>query len=141
MRKPMLINNVNYDFFEDHIDYLSEKQIHFIVEYGKNNYSIRHTCEAVEMHKDTYYKWMRDNTSFKYLIEKYKVKIIDDAKGVLYNILLNGKNDYIRLDAAKFILKTLGKAEFSESLDLNGNIEVNKQVLINIVKPNNLLDE
>ena len=110
---------------------LNEKQLAFIKCYHKFNYHIGKTCEHVGIHRQTYYAWLQLNPNFKMATEYLHEAYIDDAVACVNRAIGNDN-----VDAAKFVLKTLGKRRgFVESMDITSNGETIGVPTINIIMP------
>lgn len=109
---------------------LTEKQLLFIQNYHKFNYHIGKTCEFVGVHRQSYYDWLK-NPNFKMACDCLHEAYIDDAVACVNRAIGNDN-----VDAAKFVLKTLGKRRgFAESMDITTNGESINVPIINIITP------
>ncbi len=107
-----------------------EKRQEFLDNYKANNFNIGKTCEFIGVSRSSYYEWLKE-PEFKTVIENYKEYFIDAAEDTLYKAAEAGS-----IDAAKFVLKHLGKKRgYIDSLDVTSNGQtINTIRLIEIKK-------
>lgn len=112
---------------------LTDKQLAFISVYARLNYHISHTCEQIGVQRQSYYDWLK-NPNFKMAIDCLHEAYIDDAVSCMNRAIANDN-----IDAAKFVLKTLGRRRgFIESMDITSNGETIGVPTINIIMPQKL---
>lgn len=124
-------------------DFIVRKQVNqenFFANFEKFNFNINKTCAEIGISRDTYYYWFQTDADFKIKLDEYKNRYIDQAQSVLFDVLMHSKSDMLRLDAAKFVLKTLGKDRgYQENIDITSNKQQIKPVTINILS--NMIEE
>lgn len=66
---------------------LTEKQVKFLKVFGKKMCNVKQTCEAIGIHRDTYYAWYNSEQSdtFKNEVDAIKEGLKDDAESKLYH--------------------------------------------------------
>lgn len=111
----------------------------FLKEYPKNNYSIGDTCRACDISRVTYYHWMNTEPTFKEAIDAFREDFVDIAEQALLSL-----NKDLNPQAVIFTLKTLGKKrgyQEQSKIDVNLNGEIVNKISIEIVKPNNQIED
>ena len=84
---------------------LNEKHKKFLKFYVANMGNVKQTCEAMNMSRQTYYKWFNTNDTFKMEAEAVFEGLLDTAESQLHMNIMEGKEASIF-----FFLKTRGKA-------------------------------
>jgi len=83
---------------------LNQNQKNFVEVFEKNACNIKHTCQKVNIDRQTYYNWMSKNSTFKKLIHDCHEGLIDFAETKLMEKIKDGDTT-----ANIFFLKTKGK--------------------------------
>lgn len=112
-----------------------QRQQSFLTHYAKNRFNITKTCEDIDISTETFYDWKRRYPAFCDALIQYREMLHDLAEDTLYYMMQYSRNDAVRLDAAKFILKTTAKKRgYVEGLDITSNGKTMPIVNINIIK-------
>lgn len=85
-------------------EHLSDVQKMFLNVYDASMGNVSIACIKANVGRSTYYKWMRENPSFKKNVENLKEGMIDFAESKLFQEIQKGNTT-----AILFFLKTQGK--------------------------------
>ena len=113
-------------------DLMKDKYAAWITKYIENDYAITKTCDDIGIHYQCYLKWRKDQLFMEMLTEA-RQGLVEMAENVLRKAAKN--ND---TDAAKFIIKTLGKNKDWQPDQQKIDITSAGQpigAIINIIKP------
>lgn len=122
---------VQIKIFKNNKFKLSTKQMRAIELLISCEMSQTKVAEEVDVSERTLYNWMRCNEEFRSAMEWYRKEVYKDyapkAVETVVEIMLNGENDRVRLDAAKDILTRAGDDAVSK-VDLESENTVNINV-------------
>ena len=122
---------VQIKIFKNNNFKLSTKQMRAIELLISCEMSQTKVAEEVDVSERTLYNWMRCNEEFRSAMEWYRKEVYKDyapkAVETVVEIMLNGENDRVRLDAAKDILTRAGDDAVSK-VDLESENTVNINV-------------
>lgn len=104
---------------------LNEKQVKFLQIFAKKLANVRQTCIAVNISRNTYYRWMRTNQIFATEIEGIEEGLYDDAESIIYHKIFVDKDTTSLIFFMKTKMKHRGYVERQE---LNANIKGQMEV-------------
>lgn len=128
------ITNTMENKSHKHTQSLTPEQSEFIRLFPANSWNIGRTMEAIGMSRRTYYEWLDNNELFKQTIEDFKEDLVDIAEQTMIRAMERENS----VDAAKFMLKYLGrKRGYTDRTEIDIT-SGNKPITINIIKPDDV---
>ena len=112
-------------------DGLSDKQIKFINKYVNSYCNVSKACKAVEITRQTFYRWSKESDSFREAVEQGKEALKDRWEDEINKHVFEDRNPVV---LNKFAPKVLRDRGYADITDVNLSGQQDNNVVITVVE-------
>jgi predicted DNA-binding protein YlxM (UPF0122 family) len=113
-------------------DGLSDKQVKFINAYVNNYCNVSKACKAIEVTRQTFYRWSKESDSFREAVEQAKEALKDRWEDEINRQVFEDRNPIVLNKFAPMVLKDRGYADI-KNVELTSNNTNDNNVVITVV--------